>query len=278
MDFADVAGYFDDDPVYDGYTGELLFYCHTTPHDDQTSSGATARRRTMTTENETTPPARGVVKVYESRWLVSDSNPDAFQGELVRRSYSLKKSTGLMDLLTPGQAAKSGAGLPFYAHKEYFRDQANARTESDWDVMWNVFAAMAEPIVKGSFFRQDGVLFRVRNCYPSVDLFRISEADQLDDDALQAATFTTAGVLNLRTDTLDNFSQAVTVIQTDTQKFYHFRTLGENTQQPGDRTVFVAKEDLTPKVGGELTMLSARWRIVAVVPELDSWACQVRLA
>lgn len=278
MDFADVASFFDDDPVYDGYTNALLFRCHTTPHDDQTSSGATARRRTMTTENATTPPARGVVKVYESYWLVSDSNPDSFRGELVRRSYSLKKSTGLMDLLTPGQATLSAAGTAIHTQKEYYRDQANARTESDWDVMWNIFAALAEPIVKGSFFRQAGVLYRVRNTYPSVDMFRIAETDQLDDDALQSALFTTAGVLNLRTDTLDTTSQAATVIQTDTQKFYEFRTQGESTQQPGDRTVFVAKSVITPKVGGEFTMLGAQWRILAVVSEQDSWALHARLA
>jgi hypothetical protein len=111
-----------------------------------------------------------------------------------------------------------------------------------------------------------------------VDLFRISEADQLDNDALQSAVFTTAGVVDLRTDTLDGTSLAATVIQTDTQKYYHFRTQGEATQQPGDRTVFVAKSVITPKVGGEFTMLDSSWRIMAVVSELDSWAISARLA
>lgn len=277
MEFDDVASYFDNDPVLDGYTGALLFYCHTTPHDDQTSSGATARRRTMTTEDGTAAPARNVVELYGSRWLVSDSNPDSFQGENVRRSYSLKKTTGAMALLTPAEACLSAAGTTFYAHKEYFRDQANARTESDWDVMWNVFCPKNEAVAKGSFFRQGGILFRARTAYPSVDGFLVAEADQLDDDALQSATFTTAGVLNLRTDEMDDTTLAASVIQTDTQKFYEFRTAAE-TQKPGDRTLFVPKSVITPKVGGELVMLGQDWRIIAVVSERDCWALCVRLA
>lgn len=276
MEFADAAGFFNDDPVLDGYTDALLFYCHTTSHDDQTSSGATARRRTMTTEVDTVPPARGVVKLYGERWLVSDSNVDSRFGQAVRRSYSLKKSTGAMALLTPGQAATAAAGTTFYAQKEYFRDQANARTEADWDVMWNVFCPLAEAVAKGSFLRQDGVLLRVRNAYPSIDRFRIAEADQFDDDAYQAVTFTSTGAPNLRTGLMDTISLATTAIQTDTQKFYEFRTEGESVQKPGDRTIFVAKIALSPKVGAELTMLGEKWRVLAVVSELDSWALHAR--
>ena len=278
MDFADVASFFDEDPVYDAYTGQLLFYCHTTPHDDQTSSGATARRRTMTTPDNTYAPPRGVVTLYGSAWLVSDSNPDAFQGVNVRRSYSLKKSTGAMALLTPGQAAAGAAGVSFHAQKEYFRDQADARTQSEWDTMWNVFCALAEPVTKGAFMRQDGVLLRIRNTYTSIDRFRISEADQFDDDAVQSVVFTSAGVPNLRTGMLDSTSLPASVIQTDVQKFYEFRTEGESAQKPGDRTIFVSKATLTPKVGAVISMLGEKWRVLAVVSELDSWALHARRA
>lgn len=276
MDFVDAAGFFSNDLVLDGYTSAPLFYCHTTSHDDQTSSGATARRRTMTTAVEAAPPVRGVVQLYGSYWLVSDSNVDSTFGENVRRSFSLKKSTGAMALLTPGEASLSAAGTAFYAQKEYFRDQANARTEAEWDTMWNVFCPLSEPIAKGSFLRQDGALLRVRNAYPSIDRFRIAEADEFDADAVQSVTFTSAGVPNVRTGTLDATSQAASVIQTDTQKFYEFRTEGESKQKPGDRTLFVAKSVITPKVGAELTMLGEQWRILAVVSELDAWALHAR--
>lgn len=278
MDFADVASFFDDDPVYDSYTGALLFYCHTTPHDDSTSSGATSRRRTMTTEDSTVAPVRRAVHLYEDHWLVSNSHPDAFRGENVRRSYSLKRSTGLMAKLTPGQACLSAAGVSFHAHKEYFRDSANARTESDWDVMWNIFHAPAEDLSKGHFLRQGSTLYRVRNAYGTVEDLAIAETDQLDPDALQSATFTSLGGIDLVTDEPIASSTTTTAMQTDVAKFYEFRTLAEGTYQPGDRTVFVAKSAVTPKVNSTFTMLGSTWRAITVVDEQDAWAMLARLA
>lgn len=279
MDFADVAGYFDEDPVRDGYTDELLFYCHTTPHDDHTSSGATARRRTMTTEDGTSAPARGVVSVYGSAWLVSNSHPDGFQGELVRRSYGLKQSTGVMACMSPADACTGSAFVTtFHAHREYFRDNQNARTESEWDVMWNIFVAGSEQLRKGYFLRQGSTLYRIRAHYPTVEGLQIAEADQLDTDALQDVTFTSNGTLDLVTDTYPTISIVAAVIQTDVTKFYRFRTAAESNHMPGDRAVFVPKSMLTPHVGGEFTMLEEIWRIVSVVPEHDCWVLHVRLA
>lgn len=275
MDFEDAASFFDDDPVYDAYSGALLFYCQTTVHNDQTSSGATARRRTMSTVPDTVAPPGGVVRVYGESWLVSDANTDGFLGEHVRRSYSLKKSTGLVTLLTPGQAALGSAGINFHAQREYFRDTQDARSSSDWDVMFNVFCPLSEPVVKGSFLRQGAELMRVRNAYPSIDGYRIAEADQLDADAFQPARFSKS-TLDIVTDQRTLINVSTTVIQTDAAKFYQFRVQGEATNQPGDRCVFVARTALTPAVGTELEMMNTGWTVLAVVLEGDSWALHVR--
>lgn len=277
MDFTDAAAYFDEDPVYDAYTGTLLFYCHTTPHDDHTSSGATSRRRTMTAPDATLPPARRAVTIYGEQWIVGNSNADGFLGLQVRRSFGLKKSSGLMALLTPGQACLVSFGTLFHAHKEWYRDMQDPRTESDWDPMWNIFCPPDENVVKGSFLRQGGTIFRVRSTYPAIEDLTIAEADQFDADALQSATFTTTTV-SLVSDIETPISTPASVIQTDVLKFYQFRTQAESAQQPGDRTVFVPKITITPTVGGHLTMLGATWRILAAVSEVDAWALHIRRA
>jgi hypothetical protein len=274
MDLLDVASYFDEDEIFDAYTGQFLFYAHTRPHDDHTSSGATVRRRTMTAAPGTAPPARRAIRWYDTYWVVGNNNADAFRGEQLRRSYGLKKSTGLLALLTPGQACASGAGLQFHAHREYFRDMTDAKTSADWDTMWNVFCPLVEPVVKGAFLRDSSnKLLRVRNVYPSVDEFLVAEADQLDDDALQPAVFTTAGVLDLVNDTLATASFATPVVQTDPQKCYEFRTAAESVLQPGDRAVFTF---YLPKVGDVFTMQGANWRVLTVQPSGDAWLCLAR--
>lgn len=275
MDFSDVAAYFDEDQAYDAYTLDPLFLCHTTPHDDHTSSGATARRRTLTAAPGTEPPARRAIRLYGEFWLVGNNNPDSFQGQLVRRSFGLKKSSGLMEALTPGQAALGSAGTSFHAHKEYFRDNQNARTEAEWDVMWNIFVPPDEPVAKGSFLRQGDTLFRVRAAYTSIEELLIAEADEFDADAEQSVTFTSS-TLNVATDTMVATSIATTAVQTDVTKFYRFRTQAEADHKPGDRTVFVAKSAITPKVGSNMTMLGTTWRVMMLESENDAWALQVR--
>lgn len=278
MDLKDAARYFDHDPVYDGYSGALLFYGHTKPHNDHTSSGATSRRRTLVTIPTNAAPARGVVTLYSEQWLMGSNNPDTYQGNQIRRSFDMKKSTGLMKLLTPGQACLSGSGTDFHAHKEYFKDMVDPLTSSEYDVMWNIFCPPSEAVIKGSFFREGSIIFRVRNVYDTVELLNVAETDQLDADALQSATFTGNAGFNLITDVPTSSSVATTVIQTDVPKFYQFRTEQEAERKPGDRTVFVAKSAVTPKVSATFTMLGTSWRVLAVVSESDAWAMLVRRA
>lgn len=277
MDIFDAASYFDQDEIRDAYTNQLLFYGHTSPHDDHTSSGATSRRRTLTAAVDTAAPARRAISWYGDFWLIGGSNPDAFQGERLRRNYGLKKSTGLLRLLTPAQAALGQSGLGFHAHKEYYRDMTNGLSTAEFDTMWNVFCPYTEPVVKGSFFREpNGTIYRARVAYPTVDEYVVAETDQLDPDAFQAVTFTMNGPLDVATDTIPTISIATTVVQTDISKYYQFRTEAEGGQKAGDRTVFVAQSVLTPKPGAQFTMLGMTWRVVLVVPEGDSWALLAR--
>lgn len=275
MEFSAIASFFDSDEVFDAYTGQLLFLAHATAHDDHTSSGATSRRRTLIAAVDTVAPARRVVRWYDTYWLVGNSNTDGFQGGEVRRNFGLKKSTGIMAALTPGQACLAAAGTAFHAHKEYYRDMTDAVSSADMDVMWNVFCPLGEPIAEGTFLEQDGVLLRVRNAYTTVDEYLVAEADQFDADARQVAVF--SGPAALEFDTAAAASPTtVNAIQTDVPKYYVFRNEAEAGTKPGDRTVFVAKSAITPIVGQHLQMMGANWRVLALVSEGDAWALRAR--
>lgn len=275
MEFSNVAAFFNRDEVFDAYTGQLLFNAHATAHDDHTSSGATSRRRTLVAAVGTTAPARRAIRWYDTYWVVGNNNTDGFLGGEVRRNYGLKKSTGLMRALTPGQACLAGAGTLFHAHKEYYRDMTDALSSADMDVMWNVFCPLGEPAQKGAFLEQDGALLRVRNAYQTVDEYLVAEADQFDANARQSAVF--HGPAGLEFDTpAAPADTTVPVIQTDVPKYYVFRNEAEAGTKPGDRTVFAAKSSITPVTGQTLTMMGVIWRILAVVSESDAWALRVR--
>jgi hypothetical protein len=269
---------FDRDKVFDAYTGALLFKAQTSSFDDSSATGATARRRVMSVSAGISSPARHAVTINGETWVVGDSNSDGFMGTIVRKNFALKKSTGLMKLLTPAQACLSAAGLDIHTHKQYFKDTDNRVTDSGLDPFWLNHCALNEAVSTGSFFLEGALLLRVRNNYKIQEGYIIAECDQLEPNALQAAVFTSTGTYNVVTDTLGTSNISTTVIQTDVPKFYKFRTIAEDPQQPGDRTVFVAKSAVTPAVSTRFTMLGSSWRVLSVNSELDSWALHVRLA
>lgn len=277
MDFADVASFFNNDPVYDAYTGGFLFYCHSKAHNDQTSAGATIRRRTMTTEPDAAMAPRHAVILLGDPWLVGTSTVDGFQGDAVRRTWGLKRSTGLMEVLTPAQACAGVAGTAMHTQKEMYRDMANPHDSSEWDPMWNVYTASGEAVTRGAFIREGTTLFRVRNLYAGIDGLQVLEADEFDSDALQAAVFITAGTPDLVTDRQTTSSVTLQVVQGDSLKFYRYRTQVESDMQPGDRVVFVPAASTAAIPGAELTMLGARWRVLSSVIEADARVLRVRL-
>lgn len=279
MKLRDVSRFWQKTPVTDGYTGASLFSAHTTPHDDHTSSGATARRRTMTVDIDKTAPARRVVDILGEKWIVGNSNLDAYSGTVVKKNFGLKKATDLAAFVTPAEAALAAAGTEFYIQREFYRDAANPLSESDLDAEWNVFCPFNETLQVGAFFRYGGRFARVRSFYTTVDEYLIAEADQLDTDARQAATFTTTGAINVITDLPTSSSIATNVLQFDDAKFYRFRNEPESSRKPGDKIVLAAQSVVTaPAVGMTLTLLGQTWRVVQFQDELDAWAMRVRRA
>jgi hypothetical protein len=277
MEFADVVSYFNNDPVYDAYTGAFVCYGHSKAHNDQSSAGATIRRRTLTTEVDATLPARGAIMLLGDPWIVGYSNVDSFQGEAIRRVWGLKRGVDAMYRLTPAEACAGSPGLLVYTQKELYRDMQNVKSFSDWDPLWSINIPPADGAgLHGMFFRQGATLLRVRGQYMEVDGLMVLEADEFEADALQQATFTTTATLNLVTDKLESSSITLPVVQGDSMKFYRYRTQIEADSQPGDRVVFVAAASAAPQPGSQLTMLGQTWRVLTSIVELDARVLRVR--
>lgn len=278
MKLRNVSLFWQKAPVTDGYTGASLYVAHTTPYDDRTSSGATARRRTMTVDIAKEAPARRVVDIFGEKWIVGNSNVDSYKGSVVKKNFGLKKATDLATLRTPGQACLATGGTAFYIQREFFRDTADPMTQADLDAQWNVFCPYNETLAVGSLFVYGTRFARIRSFYTTVDEYQIAEADQLDTDVRQAVTFVTTGAIDTVTDLPVSASVATFALQTDDMKFYRFRAEAEADRKPGDKTVFVAASAVTPLVGATFTMLSKTWRVHQVQAESDAWALRARLA
>lgn len=268
MDIADASTFFDDEPVYDAYTGALLFYGQAAAYDDSTSDGATLRRRVLAVGPTVTIPERRAVKLYGDRWLVGTGTPEGFYGEVVRQNFSMKRATHLMALLTPGEALEGAAGTPAYVHKHYFKEVSNAITNSELDTYWNIFVSPGELISRGYFLRSsDARLYRVRTQYLPAEGLRVLQSDELEPDARTTATFKT-GTYNPVLDETTGSSVVVNVIQMDTSKLYRYQHISDPQILKGDVTVVVPTA-LTPKPNDMFEMGGKQWRVLSVQPEMS---------
>lgn len=277
MDLLDASQFFDNDPLYDGYTGRSLGVGQTASFDDSSSDGATNRRRVLSTGPDFVPPVRSVLRMYGDRWLVGNGTPDGFSGVVVRKHFSMKRVTDALALLTPGQAVAAAAGIAVYVQKMYYKDTANAVTDSEYDTFWNVFIGPNEPVLQGTFFRDAaGTLYRVRKTYLPTEGLLVCQSDELDAGALQTCVFDT-GSYDPVTETRSAGTTSVSGIQVDASQFYRYRHKSDPLIQAGDRMLFLPST-LAVTAGMTFTMLGASWRVQAVQAELDAKVAHVRLA
>lgn len=281
MKLSAAAVYFDKDPVYDAYTGDYLFNCQFSSFDDSQSSGATSRRRVLSTAPQFDLPARRVVTIFGEPWVGGDSHLESFKGRAIRYSANLKKASGLYNLLTPSQACLSATGTQAYGHGRYLKDTIDSTTSSEYDPFWNVFLSITETITKGMFMRLGSVIYRVRSRYITDDQYQLAQVDELDASCLRTATFTKNGIYDITTDSYPTVSVATPVLVLDMPKFYRLRDGAEDYEKAGDITVFVPQSALTPVINATFTMPNQEgtmktWRVVTINDESDAWALHVR--
>lgn len=268
MDLNDAATYFDDDPVLDGYTGAFLWYGQSSSFNASKSDGSTFRRRDLSVAPGITLPARQVLSIFGERWVAGYGTPDGFAGEPIRTSFNLKHVTDSLAILTPAQALAAAAGTSVWVHKLYLREEVNAQTESDYTPQWNIFLSPGETVTKGTFFRDaNGVLFRTREEYTSIEGLRVALADQLDDGVL-SATFG-SGTFDPVLDKFTGAGTTVAAIMLNIMQLYKLRERSDGTVQPGDIAVLVPTS-ANVKAGMRFTLAGRAWTVRTAQAELDA--------
>lgn len=277
MKLKSAARYYDDTPVYDGYTGAYLWKCQFSSFNDANAVGSTSTRRILSIAPGLTLPSRRVVKIFEDRWLVGDGNPDSWKGEQIRQSFNMKKATALVNVLTPAQACLGQTGTQSYTQAIYFKDTVNSLNNGDYDPFWNYFFAPAtESVGKGSYIRDGSRLLRVRSSYIPLEDLRIAQSDEVDVGPITAVFGT--GAYDPLTDSYTSTPVTTTVLMMDFTKAYAYLTQASDSVQKGDMNAVVAASVLTPEPGQTVLIDSVTWRVLSRNVEGNSWLLHLRRA
>jgi hypothetical protein len=269
----DVASHFDDITVTDSYTGAFAFKGQFSSFDESSPDGSVARKRTLSLRPGTAIPARRAIQFMSENWIVGDGNTDGFQDSSIRKAYWMKKSSGLVNLVTPLEQLTGVSTLSMHAAVEYLKDTVNGVTDAEYDPFWNVYVSQSETVAVGKFVKHGSFLYRIRGFHYETSGFNLAQCDQIDQENLVTATVQSASSYDPITDTITATSSAVPAILLEPSKFYRYRNLSDSKFNSGDLTALVAS---APAIGTNIAIGSTAWRVLEVQAELDAWALHIR--
>lgn len=280
MRLSDVAVFFDQETVKDGYSSVVLFKAQFSSFDGRLPDGSLNKRRQMSVGPNVKLPARDVILYEGQRWILGDGHSDTFQDVPIRKSFSLKKATGLYQLFTPGNAATGDASLSAYGQALYFKDFFEAKTASDNDPLYNLYFGVHENI-KPYPFAYDPVKnqwFHRRNLFYPIEGYACAACDELD---FGRTTFIFAGEgseYDPEEDRYTGSAIAVDGLLLDYTQLYQRLDESDPSGKAGDKAAIVSKADITPKPGDTFIAGGMNYRVKAVKSYEDAWLLHAALA
>lgn len=279
MRLKNAARYYDTCPVYDAYSGSLLFKIQTSTFLESAAEGSTAARRVISLDASLNIPAHNCILALDQLWVVGASNPDEWNGTQIRKAYWTKRVTDSFTLLTPGQAALAAAGTTLFGSKQYLKDTVNSTTDSELDPMWDIAISSNSIASRGYFLKSANTLYRIRVAYNDLDGFLTCQSDEVDQKVVYASIASTARY-NPVTDKYSPTIVTTTSILLDYMKSYVKTTATGTPPVAGDMSMIVAKAAVVVSVGQDITIQETRykgsWRVLAVTEEHDSLNLHIR--
>lgn len=282
MKLKNAARVFDTCPVYDAYSGALLFKIQTSTFLESSTEGSTSARRTISVDPALVLPTHSAILALGQLILIGADNPDEWKGSAIRTAYWTKRITDDFKMLTPGEAALSAMGTRALGQKEYLRESLNAPTDSNLDPVWNIYISKSLTPDVGYFFRSVNTLFRVRSTYKDIDGFTTCLSDEVDEAPL-AVSMAVGNAYDPITDTYTGTTVNTTGIQVDYVKAYTKKTQADFLAKTGDIALVVDRTATAGlKVGTEVTIASSiyagKWRVLNFLQEADSFNLHLRRA
>lgn len=281
MKLKNAARFFDTCPVYDAYSGALLFKAQTSTFLESSVEGSTAARRVISVAPEVTIPTHSCILALQQLLLIGASNPDEWAGSTIRAAYWTKRVTDSFKLLTPAEACNNAAGTVAYGQRQYLRETINTQTDSELDPMWNIFLSKSLSPVTGYFLKGPNTLYRIRLSYEDIDGFRTCQSDEVTGGTVAITVTGSNTTYNPVTDTYTPVSYNSTGIVLDYHKSFTRRTQGDYKVESGDVCLVVPKASVVAVQGMELTIqagskLAGKWRVLDYLDEVDSWNLHIR--
>lgn len=277
MRLANAANFFEDTVLRDAYTNLGLFK-GSVEVDGTSGSSTLSRRHALSLPVGVSLPARRTIKAHDEVWIIGDPVKEVFAGKPIRVSFMAARATDLFLAQSPGNAALgTTGGINVWGQNSYLKSTVNGPTDSEYDSQYECFFSTSELILKGTFLKNNGRIFHVRNTHKTIENFLVGECDQLDESSFVNIVFAT-GTYNPVLDVFGVGTTSTTGIMLDMYQLYSFATAAQPFDRAGDKSLVVSKSALTPEIGKTAQIAGRNWRIIAKTDYADAWVLHIRQA
>lgn len=276
LDLGMAAGYFDNDPLYDAYSGAYLYDGQFASYDGSQLDGSFVRRRTVSLVPELALPPRRVVTLYGEQWVLSDPITDGFLGETIRRTMSARKCHALYKIVTASQLlGLEPETRSAYGFSRWIKGTADAQT-SELEPYFEFSFSLTEEPMRDMFLTDSGRVWHVRMDTDIAEGFRMVQCDEIvTAGEVQTAyvEFELPGELDpVSLDTLPGTKHPAVM----TERYMLFKKLdqAQPNNYANDKTLIVGSGVDVPQV--PVTIRGEEWSVIASQPIPGGLALHIR--
>ena len=284
MDVHTAALMFDNQQVYDAYTGIALFKGQPDLYDSTERDSETGYRRTISTLNPTLPD-RGVIQMEDEIFLVGRTIKDYFQGSVIREHLLLHPVDGLIRI-GPSEsflvAGESGDPEPteLYGGLSWVRDRKEELTTSRSYPVYHVFCHVSETLQPGwivkdtrdIYHRIEAISFRTGGMQTAL-------VYELGGSAIRTVSYTAPGTVYVP-ETGSSVALPPIYLPAVVETFrsnYHYLTNAAEDFKRADLIYTVTKAFVTlPTIGAIIADSGRQYRVLSYREDGGSWFLHAR--
>jgi len=284
MDLSVAATMFDDQPIYDKYTGDLLFMGQPLPYDGSVRDSVASWRQSVSSAQIVIPP-RGVVTFGDETFVAGRVVQDFFRGSVIRENIILHPCDdsyykgAAADFLDP---ASPGSIVPFYGGATWRKSIKDEKESPELQNVCDIYFSVTEdhPEPDGVILSASGILYRVMAVEHREGGFIVAVCSELGEDAIVDASYVGKGAYDASTDSIaENAPISLKAVVELVKTNFKFVVADAPKYKPGDRVISVRVADVTvAKPEDEIVVSGVSYRVISVnLDEAGScWELHVR--
>jgi len=278
MDLYDVAAYFDDIPVLDGYSGSPLFICQMDQYDATNRDSMTGYRRTCSAP-QINLPDRKVVDILGEKFICGRIIKDFFKGSVIRQHLLIHPADGLFLYGSARDFIDNAQLYSFYGARALRKEGKEEGESSQFFPLYNIYFGSTEYAQRDFLLKgPDDFYYRIQAFEIQTGNYNSVYVNEIGKDTLTTVTYIVAGDYVIASDSRSGHPTDITAFVERHQTNYRYLTWAAERFRAGDRVVTVSDADIVDPSNNDYVLIdgSSYQVLERQTDGLGCWELQVR--